>query len=255
MVAAGVGTWRLLSDPGTTQVVLDGSSTTITSVAPQPGQLVIELVDPPIFIEGFDVAVRVTPRGDATVERQLEEFTPGSGGTADVGPSSSSTFEVPSGRVTAQAHLTIGQGPGPREPDFVDHFDGSLCTAVDIEVPAGSAATARMDWKTGCLESDDAVPPTPSDLLPRRPPDASGVTNGPFPGDTDRRIRFQASTGQDDTFDGALLNLTGAVVVDADGGVRPDLPIARGTRLDVWFGDCRDTSPLQCDVEAIRLRR
>lgn len=256
LIGGGLGVLRLVADSDTTGVVADAPTTTASSAPSQPGRLVIELVDPPFYTEGYDLAVRITPPGHATIERRLADFVNEEGGPPGFAQSSSLSIDVPSGSVVVQAHLTIGQGPGPREPDFVDQFDGSLCSPVEIGVAAAGVSTAQMDWKTGCLESDDALEPVPSDLLPTGPPDASGVIIGPLPGDEDRRPRLQVSTGQDDDLDGAFLGLSGtAVVSGADGKAVPDLPLVSGTRVDIWIGVCRYSDPPQCDVEAIRIRR
>ena len=256
LIGAGIGALRLVGDSDTTGVVADAPTTTASSAPSQPGRLVIELVDPPGYIEGYDLAVRITPAGGATIERRLADFVNEEGGPPGFAESSSSTIDVPSGTVVVQAHLTIGAGPGPREPDFVDQFGGGLCSAVEIGVVPGGVATARMDWKTGCLESDDALAPVPSDLLPTRPPEVSGAIVGPFPGDTDQRPRLSASTGQDDSFDGVIVDLSQAAVVKgADGQEVGDEVLVNGTRVDVWTAVCVDSDPAQCEVEAIRIRR
>jgi len=256
LICAGIGAWRLADGSDTTGVVADAPTSTASSAPSQPGRLVIDLVDPPGYIEGYDLAVRVTPVGGATSERRLADFVSEEGGPPGFAESSSSTIDVPSGTVVVQAHLTIGPGGGPREPDFVDQFDGGLCSSVEIRVPPSGVATARMDWQTGCLESDDALPPAPSDLLPTRPPDASGIIVSPFPGDTDRRLRLRHSSGQDDNVDGFVLELSQAAVVSGtDGHEVGDVVLVNGTRVDVWTGVCLYSDPAQCEVEAIRIRR
>ena len=81
------------------------------------------------------------------------DFVNEEGGPPGFAESSSSTIDVPSGTVVVQADLTIGEGPGPREPDFVDQFGGGLCSAVEIGVVPAGVATAQMDWKTGASKA------------------------------------------------------------------------------------------------------
>lgn len=256
LIGAGIGALRLVGDSDTTGVVADAPTSSTSPGPSAPGRLVIELVDPPGYREGYDLVVRISPVGDATIERRLADFVNEEGSPPGFAQSSSLRINVPSGTVVVRTHLTIGQGPGPREPDFVDQFDGTLCSAAEIGVVPAGVATAQMDWGTGCLESDDALEPVPSDLLPTGPPDASGIIINPFPGDEDRRPRLRVSTGQDDDLDGAFLDLSGAPVVSgADGKAVPDLALASGTRVDVWTGGCSKSNPPQCEVEAIRVRR
>ena len=170
--------------------------------------------------------------------------------------SSSLTVDVPSGPVAAQAHLTIGPVGGPRGPDFVEQFDGSLCNPVTVSVPAGGSATVEMDWKTGCLESDFALDPAATDLLPEGPPDVVGVVSGPLPADTDRRLRLTISTGEDEYYDGAFLDPKGGVIVGSASGDEVSVEeLDIGTRVEVWTDGCAESAPVICQVEAIRSRR
>jgi hypothetical protein len=227
-----------------------------TTTPPQPGRLTIELVDPPGYVEGYDLAVRVAPDGASPIEHGLDDFVTDTGQRPGFMESSSLTVDVPSGAVTVQAHLTIGPGGGPREPDFVDRFDGSLCSAVEIGVAAGATAVAQMDWQTGCLESDAALDPAPSDLLPEREPDVVGVISGPYPDEPDQRLRLAISTGQDEYYDRAFLDPEGGVIVSGASGEEVSAEeLRRGTRVDVWTAGCAESAPVICDIEAIRIRR
>jgi hypothetical protein len=219
-------------------------------------RVVVELLDAPLFVEGWDFAVRVrSESAELLAERRKPAFEREDSGSGPAGGSYFATIDVPSGTVLVQGHLTIGPAGPPPSPDFLTLGEGSLCSALTLSVEPGEAVVARMDWATGCLESDDAPEPATSDLLPEREPDARGVLGGPFPSDADQRRRLTLSSGSDSSFGSPFLLLGDATLVDGlDGAVLTADDIVHGQRVDVWIVGCDDSAPPQCEVEAIRTR-
>jgi hypothetical protein len=220
------------------------------------GHVVVELLDAPMYVEGWDFAVRATSAaGELLAERRIPAFAHEAGEPGETGGSYTVTIDVPSGTVTVQGHLTIGPGGPPATPDFLTPFSGSLCSPLTLSVEPDQTVVARMDWATGCLESDDAPAPVSSELLPARPADVSGVLVGPYSGDADQRRRLQESSGSDTSYAGPFLFLDDAVLIDGlDGTELTADDIVHGLRVEVWIRGCDDSAPAQCDVEAIRTR-
>lgn len=119
-------------------------------------EVVVELIDVPLVIEGFDYAVRFRGRdGSILVERRLADFAAGpDAGGPPAGASVSDTLRVPAGPVVVDSHLTVGIGPGPGRPDFeTGSAAGSLlCPSRDLILDAGASIRLSLDWETGCLE-------------------------------------------------------------------------------------------------------
>lgn len=118
--------------------------------------VVVELVDVPLLIEGFDYAFRFRDLDGAVLaERRLADFAAGPDvGGPPAGASLSDTLTVPAGPLVVDSHLTVGIGPGPGPPDFESgSAAGSLlCPPQDLTLAAGESLRLSLDWETGCLE-------------------------------------------------------------------------------------------------------
>jgi len=120
-------------------------------------EVIVELVDIPSFIEGFDYAVRFTgPGGEVLDERRRDAFQ-GAGDAdfpTDVG-SAVTWFRLAPGPVTVESHLTVGGGAGPGRPDFETESEGGLCPPAILDLDAGERLFLTLDWDDGCLVEDE----------------------------------------------------------------------------------------------------
>lgn len=114
---------------------------------PGPGEMVVELLDAPQFIEGFNYGVQVQVGGDVLQELVLADFDLVVDGTKD-GPYGEpstwrATFEVPAGTAHLRSDL---RGYDTEVPDF------SAGCATSTDVASGDTALLRLNWESGCLE-------------------------------------------------------------------------------------------------------
>jgi hypothetical protein len=100
---------------------------------------------------------------------------------------------------------------------------------------------------------DDPGTDPPSDLVPDREPDVVGVvaTNGAFgPG-----AHLAPGSASDDYYEGMGLLGGDPVIVDGDSGTTLTADdVVGGAEVEVWVaGACRESFPVQCDIEALRV--
>lgn len=92
---------------------------------------------------------------------------------------------------------------------------------------------------------------TSGSALPDRAADVTGVVAAPsadLPWDEPSLAR-----ASDAYYEGMPLRLADAVVVDAD-GTDVEAP-AEGDTVEVWIGDgCAESSPVQCEIVALRVQ-
>ncbi len=112
------------------------------------GSLRLDLVDYPVFQEGFDYGVRLEADGAILEERLLPEFEGGDQARVQ-GLAWSADFEVPIGSVTVLSDLTRSAAGAPPPPDFSDP-----CRS-DVTVQPSAETRLVLDWTSGCVEVVD----------------------------------------------------------------------------------------------------
>jgi hypothetical protein len=124
------------------------SDTSTTTHGIAVGSLRLDLVEYPVFQEGFDYGVRLEVDGTVTEERLLSEFDGGDQERVQ-DATWSAEFEVPVGDVAVLSDLTIGPAGPPPPPEFSDPC------RTEVTVGAGSETRLVLNWTTGCVEVVD----------------------------------------------------------------------------------------------------
>ena len=156
-----------VSDPGAHRIVMPRAGgepligrywvaepATLEGIAgPPTTEVTVELRDPPMYIEGFDYAVRFVSedpnRHRGALARRIRPHT----GRRSPRPLHDHVRAARSTEYRVDSHLNVGIGPGPRRPDFGGEPDGDgteLCSGP-LDLTGGEPRTLVLDWGTGCL--------------------------------------------------------------------------------------------------------
>lgn len=124
----------------------------------------------------------------------------------------------------------------------------------DAAAPASAtpaSATPAPDLAAGIQLADPSGAPDPADEARRRAPEAVGSVVSITFGEDSVQVVFEPDAGYE-YFAGTTFDIPFGAVAAVDGETPVVLgDLVAGDRLNVWTGACRESMPVQCDVEAV----
>jgi hypothetical protein len=118
---------------------------------------------------------------------------------------------------------------------------GAPSTATPAD--AGGAAGAQLAQPSGATD--------PGVAAKRRAPEAVGSVVGITFGEDSVQVQFAPDPGYE-YFEGTTFDIPFSAVAAIDGETAVVLgDLVAGDRINVWTGACRESFPVQCDVEAV----
>ncbi len=121
--------------------------------------------------------------------------------------------------------------------------DAAGAPSTAIPADAGGAAGIQLAQPSGA--------PEPGAVAKRRAPEAVGAVIGVTMGEDSVQVQFAPDAGYE-YYAGTTFDIPFSAVAAIDGEtavVLGDLVV--GDRLNVWTDACRESYPVQCDIEAV----
>ncbi len=128
------------------------------------------------------------------------------------------------------------------------------CASANRAAATGDSTPIAADAGGGAAGIQLAQPsgaPDPGEAAKRRAPEAVGAVIGVTMGEDSVQVQFAPDAGYE-YYAGTTFDIPFSAVVAIDGEtavVLGDLVV--GDRLNVWTGACRESDPVQCDIEAV----
>ncbi len=121
--------------------------------------------------------------------------------------------------------------------------DAAGAPSTAIPADAGGAAGIQLAQPSGAPDAGEAAK--------RRAPEAVGSVVGIVFGEDSVRVQFAPDAGYE-YYEGTTFDVPFSAATAIDGETLLVLgDLVAGDRINVWTGACRESDPVQCDIEAV----
>jgi len=128
---------------------------------------------------------------------------------------------------------------------------GGCAASADADAGAGSLPTADAGGASGIQLADPSGAPDPGVAAKRRAPEAVGSVVTMTFGEDSVQVQFAPDAGYE-YFEGTTFDISFGAATAIDGETAVVLgDLVAGDRINVWTSACRESMPVQCDVEAV----